>query len=79
MKEHINIMDLNLKQLRNLHGYSLQYMANKLNITKQAYDYKEKAITTIKPDEISIISEVFNLPIEIIENIINNKRDNKIN
>lgn len=77
MQDNINVMDLNLKQLRQMCGLTLRDIAELLKITHQSYQYKEVGARKFKDGEINILANVFSLDLKIIRKIIDNKDINK--
>jgi DNA-binding XRE family transcriptional regulator len=57
---------LNLAKLRKVHGYTGDYMANLLSITKATYSKKENGNIKISLEEANVISKLFNKSIEEI-------------
>lgn len=76
MTERIEIENLTLKQIRRLHGITMEEISKKINITKQGYFYKESGKRKFKKKELEKIAKIFNLKIEVIFKIIKNSNIN---
>jgi len=54
----------NLVLLRNIHGYSQEQVAEKINISRQAYAKWEQGITTPDIDKCSLLAELYGITID---------------
>jgi transcriptional regulator with XRE-family HTH domain len=68
----------NVKRLREILGFTQDYVAVKLDLLQQTYSNLEKS-EIIPKDKLELISKVFNISIEAIENFREDMLFNNIN
>ena len=68
---------IKIKELRKLNEFSQQYIANKLNISQEAYSKIERNKTRLNWDKLNQLSEILN--VNIWDLIDNNKEIDNIN
>lgn len=62
-----------IRKLRELKGYSQQYVAKKLNISQEYYSYLENKQKEIPPEYLLKISQLFDVTPDFIENFDSDK------
>ena len=53
-----------MRALRKKAGYTQEYVAKKLNVTRRAYNNYERGIRTPSPESLRILSDLYKVPLD---------------